>query len=396
MSARDSSSQSLIAVAEPGHVLALDGVRGFAILAVLAFHLLMTGDHSASSILQFLLEVRGLLWVGVTLFFALSGFLKREFLRHSGLQALLSNLLRSSSAAHLPAVLRISAPVAAGLASLPFPLARPGVALADLHGEYPVYVGVGQQSFAIRGPEAFLVACGGGAVLSPVAARDLPVARLEEGVYGGADRRGIIAGIRSSLAVRGWAPQNHTLFGTMDALLLGGALALLMRSRFRETALRLGMPIFLVATAITLTAASLQPNFDWWSSTYLTTIGMTVLALGMTAFVAASLKRGSITQTVCENSILRFFGRYSYGLYVYHYSLDVALTPPIRRALESRGVPHAISVLCGALVAASVSVAIAVLSYKLYEIRFLQLKRFIPNRRHRERGSEITVPVPLG
>ena len=63
------------AKAEPGHVLALDGVRGLAILAVLAFHLLASNNQSTHTAVQILLDIRGLLWSGVTLFFALSGFL---------------------------------------------------------------------------------------------------------------------------------------------------------------------------------------------------------------------------------------------------------------------------------------------------------------------------------
>lgn len=397
MSARDSSSQSLIAVAEPGHVLALDGVRGLAILAVLAFHLLMTGDNSGSRILQFLLEVRSLLWVGVTLFFALSGFL---------ITGILYDTLGSEHyfrTFYARRALRIF-PLYYGFLFLLLLVSRPFH--FDWHGQawrlltYTVNIPFTWEWVSNPSPYVDLRHFWSLAVeeqfylIWPLA---IFLLRGWKKVFTAALLgAGLSLAFRISLALRGWAPQNHTLFGTMDALLLGGALALLMRSRFRDAALRLGMPIFLVAMAITLTAAFVQPNFDWWSSTYLTTIGMTVLALGMAALVAASLKRGSITQTLCENPILRFFGRYSYGLYVYHYSLDVALTPPIRRALENRGVPHAIAVLCGALIVGSLSVAIAVLSYKLYEVRFLQLKRFIPNRRHRKRGSEITVPVPLG
>src|SRR5207248_10583146 len=75
VSSRDSAPRNSKAVPEPGHVLALDGIRGLAILAVLASHLLSSNNVSPYPALQLLLDIRDMLWVGVTLFFALSGFL---------------------------------------------------------------------------------------------------------------------------------------------------------------------------------------------------------------------------------------------------------------------------------------------------------------------------------
>jgi peptidoglycan/LPS O-acetylase OafA/YrhL len=207
---------------------------------------------------------------------------------------------------------------------------------------------------------------------------------------------GLSLAFRASLALNGLAPQNHTLFGSMDALLLGGTLALLVRSRYREQTLRWGAPVFLCALGVTLAEAFSHRSFDWWSSTYLTTIGMTILGVGMAALVAASLKPRSIVQRLCTNSVLRFFGRYSYGLYVYHYSVDSALTSPVRRVLEAHGAPKLLAILGGAVVVCGISVVLAVLSYHLYEVHFLKLKRFIPNPRRVKTQDLDSVPVHQG
>ena len=193
---------------------------------------------------------------------------------------------------------------------------------------------------------------------------------------------GLSVAFRAVVAFKGLAPENHTLFGSMDALLLGGTLALLVRSRYRDKALRWGAPLFIAAMAVTLVETFSHSNFDWWSSTYLTTVGMTVLAVGMAALVAASLKPHSITQKICSNSVLRFFGRYSYGLYVYHYSVDMSLTMPIRQFLEGHGIPKFVAILSAAAAVGGISVVIAVLSYHYFEAYFLKLKRYIPNPRH--------------
>jgi peptidoglycan/LPS O-acetylase OafA/YrhL len=179
----------------------------------------------------------------------------------------------------------------------------------------------------------------------------------------------------------------------MDALLLGGALALLVRSRYREQALQWGMPVFCCSVAITLAEAFSHSKFDWWSSTYLTTIGMTILGLAMAAFVAASLKPLSIAQKLCTNSVLRFFGRYSYGLYVYHYTVDSSLTSPAREVLMAHGMPKPIAILGAAALVCGISVLIAVLSYHLYEVHFLKLKRLAPNPRRVKTQDLESVPV---
>ncbi|MGC2512156.1 MAG: acyltransferase, partial [Acidobacteriaceae bacterium] len=57
------------------HVPALDGVRGLAILLVLVSHLMLFNDRTGSRVGDSLSALRGLGWVGVDLFFVLSGFL---------------------------------------------------------------------------------------------------------------------------------------------------------------------------------------------------------------------------------------------------------------------------------------------------------------------------------
>jgi len=167
----------------------------------------------------------------------------------------------------------------------------------------------------------------------------------------------------------------------MDALLFGGALALLVRSGHRAQALKWGAPVFLGAVAITLAEAFSHSNFTWETNTYLTTVGLTVVALGATGLIAASLQAGSLAQTICSNGLLRFFGRYSYGLYVYHYSVDRTLTLPMRTALEGHGLPKGLAILVVAAVVGAISVVLAVLSYHLYEKHFLRLKRYFPYRK---------------
>ncbi len=56
------------------HIPALDGLRGFAILLVFIFHY-GGGSSSRNPLLHFIGVLRVGLWIGVPLFFVLSGFL---------------------------------------------------------------------------------------------------------------------------------------------------------------------------------------------------------------------------------------------------------------------------------------------------------------------------------
>jgi peptidoglycan/LPS O-acetylase OafA/YrhL len=367
--------------AEPGHVLALDGVRGLAILAVLAIHLLESNDRSSSWLLQALLDVRGLLWVGVTLFFALSGFLITGIL-YDTLGS--ENYFRTFYGRRALRIFPLYYGVLLLLLLLTWPLHM------DWHGQvYRLLTYTPNIPFMrewIDNPSRYLYLHHFWSLaveeqfylLWPLAIFWL---RSWRKIFMAALTGSALSLIfRTALALTGSAPQNHTLPGCLDALLLGGALALLVRSRHRERVLRWGGPVFLAAVTITLAEAFTHRDFNWGTSTYLTTIGMTILALGMSGLVAASLRAGSLAQIVCSTALLRFFGRYSYGLYVYHYSVDRTLTLPIRTVLEGRGFSKAVAILMAAMVVGTISVLLSVLSYHAYEKHFLRLKRYFPYR----------------
>src|SRR4051812_12885006 len=58
------------------HIQSLDGVRGLAITLVFFFHLLQSNNEpTGSGLIDFILKLRDTGWIGVDLFFALSGFL---------------------------------------------------------------------------------------------------------------------------------------------------------------------------------------------------------------------------------------------------------------------------------------------------------------------------------
>ena len=367
---------------ESQHVPALDGVRGMAILAVLVTHLLASNDVSSSWWVQAILSVRDQLWIGVTLFFSLSGFLITGILYDTlGTENYFRTFYGRRILRIFPlyygvlVVLLVATPVLhlnwQGQAwrlwtytpNIPFTrewLQNPAPYLA-LNHFWSLAV---EEQFYLIWPF----------VISRI--------RSWRGVLIAA-----IAGSAIALVLRTWAamshytPQNHSLPFCMDALLFGAVLALLVRSPYRSLTLCAAPWIAMTGFVSILIEALRDPGLTWASSFYFTSLGVTVAALATTCLVGASLNHGSRVQQFFSFGPLRFLGTYSYGIYVYHYSIDAALNHPLRHWLETRGASKVIAIPTAALPVATLSIAVAWLSYNLYEKRFLAMKRFFPYRR---------------
>jgi peptidoglycan/LPS O-acetylase OafA/YrhL len=92
------------------------------------------------------------------------------------------------------------------------------------------------------------------------------------------------------------------------------------------------------------------------------------------------MKRNSVAQRFFGSATLRFFGRYSYGAYVFHYSISEYFA---HKRPEVLAMTHSklLSVLLPAAVAFVLTMGLAWLSFHFFEKRFLALK----NRFHAER-----------
>ena len=138
------------------------------------------------------------------------------------------------------------------------------------------------------------------------------------------------------------------------------------------------------------------PRVLWWGSTafvvfgvlrgglraddpVISVAGQPLLAGVFGALLVAALHPGGVAR-VFEHPALRWVGKYSYGLYVFHLPVIGALLwrdlVPLKGGVGSR----LLGVLLIAAVAAVVSCAVAWLSYHAYEKHFLGLKRYFATR----------------
>jgi peptidoglycan/LPS O-acetylase OafA/YrhL len=380
------------------HIPALDGVRGLAILLVLGDHLLWANNQTGSVVFNFLVGVRESLWIGVNLFFALSGFLITGILWDTLHKP---NFFRNFYARRS---LRI------------FPLYY-GVLLTLLALTHVLHFEWNHWQYFYLTYTANLALWGmGGLGLPHVNINHFWSLQVEEQfylvwplvVYRLRNQRRLICvalsacvavlGIRTTLVIFHSHFTNQYLtmsptFSCADNLLFGCTLALLLRTQYRQRVLDLAPRIFAICFVCLLAMAASDHGLLYFNSAIQQTIGASLLGIGSSALIAMALLPKSRTARLFDLPILRFFGKYSYGLYVYHYTLSTIFTMPLREVILKHTHSKAISVVGGALIVAGISMLVALLSYHLYEVQFLKLKRFFGYHAGKAHTNAASIPL---
>ncbi len=380
----------------PVHIPALDGVRGLAILAVLATHAyraaLDAGAGPPVGLGPRLFETAVWAgWLGVDLFFVLSGFLITGILVDSRDDA---HFFRNFYARR---ALRIFPLYYAVVAFRLFVL--PLISLLPLHdvgaGEaasYWLYAANLWQSFWAppgQGFDGVLGVCWSLAVeeqfylVWPLVVWCCPRRRLT-----GLCLLMIAAApaVRCGLWLAGASEWSaYTLMPCrMDALAAGALLALLARrdglSAWRGTARTCAM-LGLVGLAAVIWCQRNPSNIEW---------PMALAGYSASAVLFASLltltlvsERG-LPARLCRSRFLRMFGKYSYAVYLFHFPIFLALprlwwhwpsgAPLLRWLVEAGGIP-ACTIIFGTA-GTLIALGLAWLSWQLFERHWLGLKRY--------------------
>ena len=162
----------------------------------------------------------------------------------------------------------------------------------------------------------------------------------------------------------------RTLPFRMDTLLVGGILALLLRGPASDRVQRLCAPVFFLFSACTLAVFILSPAYD---SPWLLTFGYTFIALAATGLIGATLRAGSPAFKLFYRKPLRLLGKYSYGFYIFHY-LFIWAWIQFLIYLGARFHSRAIAGLIELSSAYLITFLVAKLSYDFFEVKFLRFK----------------------
>ncbi len=373
------------------HILALDGIRGLAILLVLYHHLFWSNPNSGNRIFDFLNAIRGSAYVGVNLFFALSGFLITGILLDTVNSP---KFFRTFYARRTLRIFPLYYGVILSLLLLTKPLhfvwngwqyfyltytanlvRLAACTVNDCKGQASITSGLckSKSSSTSSGPLSSTAFARSTALIRLSVVTCIAVLLIRIGLVAA------LVGARPYLT-NVYLPYSAT-FSCVDSLLFGCCLCALLRTTLRQRVLDFAPRIFVLCALVLTGAAIVNHGLDWKTNIFIPTLGFSLIGISCAALIAMSLRPHSKTKQLFDNPILRFFGKYSYGLYVFHYPVGFLLTQPVRLYIDAHFHRKVLGVIAGAIVVFIASTLVALLSYHFYEMPFLRLKKYFTYRK---------------
>ena len=374
--------------AEPAHIPALDGIRGLAILLVMMTHFILIQKGSKIDVIVGAIGRFG--WSGVDLFFVLSGFLITGILYDSkNSEHYFRNFYARRTLRIFPLyyfVVFISLVVLPRLGSF-------GEHFGHIGKTWPTYWlylsnfaiaftkdinhGVLALTWSLAIEEQFYL-------LWPLIVLSCRRETLMK-ICGIAVAVAILS--RTALVLAGpaqwlpWVPYNITIC-RMDGLAIGAFVALALRGPNSIRSLlrpaKFALPICIIAL---FGIIGYHRSMHWIGGPG-QTIGYTVLGLIFASILVLTLNdAGSgVARRFFTQRWLRFLGKYSYGLYLFHFPAHIIIHdwvygPEQFLSIGGSRVPGQLIYI---VLSFALSLAMALLSWHLLEKQFLALKRFFP------------------
>jgi len=366
-----------------GHVPLLDGVRGLAVLLLLSHQLVLDvlPDAGAPTLDRLLDRLMQPGWIGVQLFFVLSGFLITGVLLDTKGRG---GYFRSFYGRR---VLRIFPLYYLLLVVLSFVLPRLGhvpLLQADPRAMPLAWIYLSNWTLTVPAPIGH---CWSLAVeeqfylVWPFVVAALSAPRLLRFCFVLA---ALALGFRIGVWTLGLSPEiaYQNTFARMDALALGAAGAILLRDPAAVARWAPGLRRALLVAGVAVAIAAFLGLARTGPVTQIA--GYSLLAISFALLIAVGVLEqaagGGRISAALSARPLRLFGKYSYAIYIIHLPLHIFVSKVLLAdvvAFRGEGRHLAIQ-LAYAIVMTGVLLALAMLSYHLFEKHFLKLKRFFP------------------
>jgi peptidoglycan/LPS O-acetylase OafA/YrhL len=176
----------------------------------------------------------------------------------------------------------------------------------------------------------------------------------------------------------------------IDALLLGGCIALIRRGPSRETLLTAARVGFALLSTVLLFWLALNPTargnltkyvYPAWDFTW----GLSFIDAYAACLLVMSLESTSIAFRILNLRPLRWLGRISYGAYVFHEIFH----PEFAHLFRNYSTKHA--TLLTAILALAFTLLAAWVSFRYFETPFIRLKERWTGRSSTVRNESVTI-----
>ncbi len=191
-----------------------------------------------------------------------------------------------------------------------------------------------------------------------------------------------------------WQYAYFNTFARLDSLCIGGLLAIAVRDNYVTTILEKIVPyIFKILLVVLFLAIMIaRPRTPWPSGSgkgglihqllmpqgqFLLPLGNTIFAIFFAALIlyCMSPHKNNTAKWLLELPILRFFGKYSYAMYIFHVPILALLRPDLAVTL-TKHMPKSIAFVSANFICLILTMAAALVSWNLIEKPALKLKKF--------------------
>ena len=230
------------------------------------------------------------------------------------------------------------------------------------------------ESLAIALHRSSVVALLGGAVLSDLAMDGSRPATLQLFYASALWRVSWLSrcGLQSGHHARWHCVDHDFLLSRVDTLALGAAIAILLRGPLQERILRWAPLFFVLATGGVIGMCVARQSVNH-SDPVIATVGFSAIALAYGGVLLLALRRGSWAAWFMSLKVLRLFGKYSYGIYLYDLPLTVVLSPR-REFFIARLHSYGIGSVVFLIFCVAVNLLVAAASFHLIESPIMRLK----------------------
>ena len=177
-----------------------------------------------------------------------------------------------------------------------------------------------------------------------------------------------------SYKIENFAYFNLYTFSRIDGICIGSMLALLRN--FNKDALQKFTPL------IVFTLASFNFLFYFFNKQteftlpFMAIVGYTTFAVLFGLLVNEGVEgKNKVINFIFDNSIFKFFGRISYGLYVFHWPLHLLALPYLIKWLSIYLHDEKFILIASACLTTLAGIIVSAISYRYFESFFLRLKK---------------------